>query len=312
MNIGLYPLSSGNPKDNLIWGRRESLSYVYIELTNRCNLHCAYCQIDANERFDMSLHTVKSIIDQLVELKVFELRLGGGEPLLYPYLEDVVQYASQKKLFVWICTNGYKFDSNFAVRLKQSGLTGIRVSLDSTSPVIHDRVRGQAGSWCHCMEAITIAQIYNINVVVSMTIGSHNIDEYTKMCELTNSHNCKLSTHFVMPKGKGEFFPKVDEKRNFDIIDKLSGEKHCVAATDTIYINVRGGVSACSFLDPIASVQEKTLFDIMQLPEMKRYALPIGGSNCSQCKYNRLEFCPISNICRGGCWVNYEKQSLAY
>jgi len=255
----------------------------------------------------MDVQTITGIIDQLCDLDVFELRLGGGEPLMYNDISDVVKYAKSKNMFVWLCTNGYFFSKETASRLKSSGLTGIRISIDSTVPVVHDNVRKQEGAWIKCLDAIFNAKLFDIEVVISMTIGSHNIDEYNQMCEFARTHNCQMSSHFIMPKGKGISFPKFDKKKATTIIDDLHGEKYCVAATDTIYIDVEGRVSACSFLKPTASVHDMTIEEILKSSEMKKFSKPIGGDKCAKCKYGKISFCPISNICRGGCWVKHEK-----
>ena len=303
---GFYPLSSENIKSNLIWGKRQSLTYVYIELTNRCNLTCEYCQVDANDYFDMAFEKIVNIIDQLSDMKVFELRLGGGEPLLYKKIYDVIKYARERGIFVWLCTNGYNLDKKTAVKLKSSGLTGIRVSIDSTNPVIHDKVRNCKGAWFHCIDAILNAKMVCLETVISMTVGSHNIDEYELMCKMANGLDCQLSTHFVMPKGKGKTFPKISNSKSGEIINNLKGEKHCVAATETIYIDVCGNVSACSFLKPVASVNDYSLKEIMNLPQMIKFTKPIKSEKCRECQYGTLESCPLSNVCRGGCWVKYE------
>lgn len=303
----MYALSTGDLKSNLIWGKRKSLSYVYVELTNRCNLGCEYCQVDVEKYLDMDSKTITDIIDQLSNLEVFELRLGGGEPLLYSQITEVVKYAKSKNMFVWLCTNGYYFNKTMASRLKSTGLTGIRISIDSTIPTVHDNVRRHEGAWVKCLDAIFNAKLFELEVVISMTIGSHNIDEYQQMCKFAQAHNCRMSSHFVMPKGKGIMFPKVDKVKSSTIIDNLTGEKHCVAATDTIYIDVEGNVSACSFLKPAVSIHDMPISEILKSEEMQKYTKPIGGDKCTKCVYGKIAFCPISNICRGGCWVKHEK-----
>ena len=82
------------------------ISYVYIEITEKCNGNCIYSQIDNSQNADMSFDDFKNIIDQLSELNIFEIRIGGGEPLLCSYITSCVEYAAKKNIAAWICTNG--------------------------------------------------------------------------------------------------------------------------------------------------------------------------------------------------------------
>jgi len=81
---------------------------VNLELTNKCNLNCSYCpvpQINA-ERGLMNLSTVEQVLSQIGGYDLL-LRLHvGGESLLHPELDKIVEKASSSGVKTSISTNG--------------------------------------------------------------------------------------------------------------------------------------------------------------------------------------------------------------
>ena len=301
-----------------MWGKSMGVSYAYIEITEKCNRKCIYCQIDTPRAVNMDRSLYYSVIDQLCELNVFEIRLGGGEPLLCDDVVSMVRYASSKGLAVWICTNGSLLNKRMANELKSVGLIGVKVSLDSCIPNKHNFLRGGYGSWETAISAIRNAKSIGLKTTINYTIGIQNIDEYTRMIEFGELLGCNVATHFIMPTGRGvEYHKKYDMKNSFtqkqgNIINDLSGDLYCTAGSDMIAIGVSGGVRACLFACEVANVTSKSLKDILEGGEIKKYLTKIPDSKvCEKCEFDRIlkskSICPIISVCRGGCWYFYEK-----
>ena len=314
----IYELNDLEYKDNLMWGSSLGISYAYIEITEKCNSKCVYCQIDQPRDIDMDAAIYKSIIDQLSELKAFEIRIGGGEPLLCKQIVPYVAYAHSKGLAVWICTNGRLLNKKMAFELKKAAATGVKVSLDSCIPNKHNQLRGGTGSWEKAVAAIRNAQLAGLEVMINYTIGVQNIDEYEQMIHFGNLLGCTVATHFIMPKGRGEeYHRKYDMKTSFSqaqnvIIKELKGDLYCTAGSDMIAFSVTGGVRACLFSDDIANVQNQKLKEILKSKEMKRYLSKVPDSPvCKECSFDKIinsdTGCPLISVCRGGCWYFYEK-----
>lgn len=104
-------------KDN--WGNmsRLKISRIILILTERCTLKCRYCGT-LNQYFekpkDIDLSVLKREFDIFIETIDFvdEMHIIGGEPFLYPYIDEVIRYInrhplSTKKIgYVRIVTNG--------------------------------------------------------------------------------------------------------------------------------------------------------------------------------------------------------------
>ena len=69
--------------------------------TFKCNLRCAHCYMDAQEREsqdELTTEEGKMLIDQIVEVSKPILVLSGGEPLLREDIFELAKYASDKGL----------------------------------------------------------------------------------------------------------------------------------------------------------------------------------------------------------------------
>lgn len=109
-----------------------------ISLLNSCNFACLYCTEDGNSIKKMAGDTAISLT-QLLEivkklhkqLNLESVRLTGGEPLLYPELENLVKGLSEMGISsLKMTTNGFMLHKK-AAKLQAAGLQEINVSLDA-------------------------------------------------------------------------------------------------------------------------------------------------------------------------------------
>ncbi len=124
---------------------------INIFPTDRCNLRCKMCF----EKFripkkELKIEQWKSIIDQ-VSGSGPRIHLSGGEPLLYPDIDKLLEYIKRHKLFLVLTTNGTylkKFTSIIAATVNQ-----INISIDGPAE-IHDKIRGVAGTFNQILDGI--------------------------------------------------------------------------------------------------------------------------------------------------------------
>jgi len=81
---------------------------VHLQINNVCNLRCPSCYVGLREDDDGSLplERILSLIDEWAEMGVFQLALGGGEPLMSPKFAPVVRYARKRGVVPNVTTNG--------------------------------------------------------------------------------------------------------------------------------------------------------------------------------------------------------------
>lgn len=100
---------------------------VSIALTNKCNRSCAHCFAPkSNDSLDGE--TVCSWIDELNENGCLGVGFGGGEPLLYPRVEDICRHVHDRtSMACTLTTNGDFIDDRAVVWMKQN-LNFVRIS----------------------------------------------------------------------------------------------------------------------------------------------------------------------------------------
>jgi radical SAM protein with 4Fe4S-binding SPASM domain len=114
---------------------------VHVALTARCDLICPGCYAFLGRQM-LSWPVVRQLIDQLAQMRVFQLALGGGEPTLYPHLVDVVAYARQQKMVANITTHGGHLTPALVASLRKAGVGQINISLNASAPE-HNTGRGE-------------------------------------------------------------------------------------------------------------------------------------------------------------------------
>jgi uncharacterized radical SAM superfamily Fe-S cluster-containing enzyme len=106
-------------------------SVLTVDLTNRCNMMCDPCFMDANQVgfvHELSWEDIQTLLDNAISIKPrrqMSVQFSGGEPTLSPYFLDAVRY-SRKVGYnsVQAATNGIEFakDFEFAKKAAEAGL----------------------------------------------------------------------------------------------------------------------------------------------------------------------------------------------
>ena len=124
------------PKDGLHEHGTSSIKYgrgavLTIDLTNRCNMMCNPCFMDANQVgyvHELEWEDVKKLLDDAVSIKPrrqLSVQFSGGEPTLSPHFLPAIRYARELGYFSVQCaTNGVRFaqDADFAREAGEAGL----------------------------------------------------------------------------------------------------------------------------------------------------------------------------------------------
>jgi len=91
-------------------------SVLTVDLTNRCNMMCDPCFMDANQVgfvHELSWEDIQTLLDNAISIKPrrqMSVQFSGGEPTLSPYFLDAVRYARKVGYqSVQAATNGIEF-----------------------------------------------------------------------------------------------------------------------------------------------------------------------------------------------------------
>src|SRR5207237_2544304 len=109
-------------------------SVLTVDLTNRCNMMCDPCFMDANQVgyvHELTLDEVKKLLDDAVSIKPrrqLTVQFSGGEPTISPIFLDAVAYARQIGYYsAQAGTNGIHLDQD-ADDAKAAAKAGLRIA----------------------------------------------------------------------------------------------------------------------------------------------------------------------------------------
>ncbi|MDA8593276.1 GTP 3',8-cyclase MoaA [Candidatus Pelagibacter bacterium] len=132
-------------KDN--FGRK--FPYIRLSISDVCNFKCGYCLPDgykidkSDNRSFLNIEEIGRLAKALSELGVSKIRLTGGEPTVRKDFFEIVKIIKKnsgiKKTV--ITTNGYRLDK-IADNIKNSGLDGINISIDSLNADTFKKITG--------------------------------------------------------------------------------------------------------------------------------------------------------------------------
>jgi len=113
-----------------------------VDLTNRCNMMCNPCFMDANQVgyvHELTLDEIRRILDNSITFKPrrqLSVQFSGGEPTLSPHFLEACHYA--KEIGYWsvqAATNGIRFvlEPEFAQQAKEAGLNMVYLQFDGVT-----------------------------------------------------------------------------------------------------------------------------------------------------------------------------------
>ncbi|HEV2427571.1 MAG TPA: mycofactocin radical SAM maturase, partial [Acidimicrobiales bacterium] len=143
------------------------------ELTYACNLACVHCLSSSGRRDPGELTTAEAhaLIDELADLRVFYVNVGGGEPTIRRDFFELVDHAVERRVGVKFSTNGTRIDARAAARIAGTDYVDVQVSLDGADAPTNDAVRG-TGSYAAArvaMDHLAAAGVagFKLSVVVT-------------------------------------------------------------------------------------------------------------------------------------------------
>jgi radical SAM protein with 4Fe4S-binding SPASM domain len=118
---------------------------LQVEITSACNLRCAMCLVRYRPPVNklagaLPLDVYERLLDELPGLRRLTLQ-GLGEPLLSPYLLDMVRLAKARGVEVGFNSNATLLRRTVADRLVAEGLDWLHVSLDGATSVTYQAIR---------------------------------------------------------------------------------------------------------------------------------------------------------------------------
>ena len=100
----------------------------------RCNLACGYCNEYDRTSKPVDLEIIKSRLDKLANLGTSIVTISGGEPMMHPELDQIIQHIRHRGMIAGLISNGYYFTPERIKRLNKAGLEYLQISIDNVEP----------------------------------------------------------------------------------------------------------------------------------------------------------------------------------
>ncbi len=239
------------------------------ELTYACNLACVHCLSSSGRRDprELDLAGCRSVIDELRDLQVFYVNIGGGEPMVRRDFFDIVEYSTSNQVGVKFSTNGTYVDAAAARRLASMDYLDIQLSIDGADAATNDAVRGVGSfhSATAAMEHLADAGFgaFKISVVVTR----HNVAQLDEFAALAERFGAQLRLTRLRPAGRGadswhDLHPTSGQQRDLyrwllDRPNVLTGDSffHLSAYGEALPgLNLCGAGRVVCLIDPIGDV----------------------------------------------------------
>jgi len=187
------------------WGRGSVLT---VDLTNRCNMMCDPCFMDANQVgyvHELSFADVTKILDDALSIKPrrqMSVQFSGGEPTLSPHFLEAIRYAREKGFFAVQCaTNGLRFaqEPGFAKRAREAGLRMAYLQFDGVSNEsnAHRKIGNLFDVKVRAIEELHAAGI-DVILVVTIVNGVNN-DQVGKILRFAIENADKITVVSFQP-----------------------------------------------------------------------------------------------------------------
>jgi putative heme d1 biosynthesis radical SAM protein NirJ2 len=276
---------------------------------------------------ELSTDEAKVLIEDIAKAGFKIMIFSGGEPLMRPDIFELVQHAVRCKLRPVLGSNGTLITEEMAVRLKEVGVMGIGISLDSLNSNKHNEFRGLDKAWEKTIVGMENCKKAGMNFQIHTTVMDWNYEEILNITDFAVEMGA-VAHHifFIVPTGratniKDEFLNAeqyetlltdiVNKQREVNIevkptcapqfmrIAKQQGvsyrfTKGCLAGISYCIINPKGDVQPCAYLDmPIDNVRNKSFSEIWTNNQVLNQLRTLDyKGKCGICSYK--------NLC-GGC-----------
>jgi mycofactocin radical SAM maturase len=240
------------------------------EITYACNLQCVHCLSSSGTRDPRELSTAqaKAVLDELRDLQVFYINIGGGEPMIRKDFFEILEHAEANDIGVKFSTNGTYITADNARRLASMNYLDIQISLDGVDAATNDAVRGK-GSYATAIAAMNHLRDANFGQFkISVVVTRHNVDQLDAFKALADSYGAQLRITRLRPSGRGadtwdELHPTQQQQRQ--IYDWLMKHGENVLTGDSFFhlnafgeslpgLNLCGAGRVVCLIDPIGDV----------------------------------------------------------
>jgi radical SAM protein with 4Fe4S-binding SPASM domain len=193
---------------------KKRFKKVYVEITNRCNLQCAFCASSKSESRFITLSEFRHIAGQVRPFSDYIYLHVLGEPLLHPALGAILDIAENERLKVNLTTNGTLLGKWVDDLMNKPALRQINISMHSKGGSTES---GPAEAYIESILKTVKKLITGSHVIVSIRLW--NISQQNKESSTFNKVVIRR-IHEVFPEWDSQALP-LKGKEGYTIAERL-------------------------------------------------------------------------------------------
>lgn len=207
----------------------EAPYLIALNLTERCNLSCDHCYLDAKvlkegARDELTTFELKKTLDEIARVGPEAMVvLTGGEPLLRRDIEELASHASGLGLMVVVGSNGLLLTADRIEKLQAAGVAGVGLSVDSLDPAHHDDFRGRKGAWTKTMASIDACVAADMPFQIHFSVTDDTADEIDAMVAFARDAGAMvLNVFFMVCTGRGEKYSDISPEKYEEVLRRVA------------------------------------------------------------------------------------------
>ena len=182
---------------------------VIWETTRACDLACLHCRAEARPcRSPEELSTLEAmaLMNRVRSFGRPLFVLTGGDPAKRFDLVQLVEHGARIGLRMGVTPSATPLMGPELVgRLAEAGLSRLALSLDGSTPAIHDGFRGVDGSFAKTLDILEAARQAGLSTQVNTTLTRHNLGDFGALTRLMTRLDISLwSVFFLVPTGRAD------------------------------------------------------------------------------------------------------------
>lgn len=203
--------------------RNDSIrpSRIVLNFAHRCNMSCKWCYIPFGGT-KPNPDLCKRVVERIAEIGFRVITLGGGDPMMYAFLPEVIECANRCGLFVHVETNGIGFqctDGTASLLEGRIGLLGL--PLDGPRAEIHNRMRSANSHFELVVNRLAWLAPFMDKVKINTLVSAENVDSIADMVPLIRQYapsRWSLYQYWPLSLGKSASFEHRISNEQFSLV----------------------------------------------------------------------------------------------
>lgn len=206
------------------------INYLRISVTDRCNLRCCYCMPEGVQDVGMknilTFEEIWEIVRTGVSLGITHIRITGGEPLMRKGCVDLIRGIREIPGVetITMTTNGVLLE-NYGKQLKEAGVDGVNISLDTLDPEEFYKITGKR-ELQEVLAGIRAAKTAGLPVKLN-AVNRKELDPIP-LVRYAQEENLPIRFIEMMPVGYGKKYVGRSNEELRETLEAVCGKAECM------------------------------------------------------------------------------------